>query len=216
MRLMAAPDNRDRLIALPAEAAAELAHVSVRRLRYWDQTKLVVPSIKRSFGPRSNVRLYAFNDLVNLLVVSALLRNGFSLRHVRKVVSYLRRKHGYEAPLRELRFAIAGNEIFFQHPDGTWEGDRSPDQVVLEHVLPLQQIKARIRGAVERKSDDSGRVVRRRKVMGRKPVFAGTRIPVSAVVEYLERGYTAKQIMEEFPILTEADIAKAKDSIGAA
>jgi uncharacterized protein (DUF433 family) len=216
MRLMATPDNRDRLIALPAEAAAELAHVSVRRLRYWDQTELVIPSIKRSFGPRSNVRLYAFNDLVNLLVVSALLDSGFSLRHVRRVVSYLRRKHGYEAPLRELRFAIAGNEIFFQHRDGTWEGDRSPDQLVLHYVLPLQEIRARIRGAVERKSDDSGRVVRRRKVMGRKPVFAGTRIPVSAVVEYLERGYTAKQIMEEFPILTEADIAKAKDSIGAA
>jgi uncharacterized protein (DUF433 family) len=216
MRLMATPDNRDRLIALPAEAAAELAHVSVRRLRYWDQTELVIPSIKRSFGPRSNVRLYAFNDLVNLLVVSALLDSGFSLRHVRRVVSYLRRKHGYEAPLRELRFAIAGNEIFFQHPDGTWEGDRSPDQLVLHYVLPLQEIRARIRGAVDRKSDDSGRVVRRRKVMGRKPVFAGTRIPVSAVVEYLERGYTAKQIMEEFPILTEADIAKAKDSIGAA
>jgi uncharacterized protein (DUF433 family) len=216
MRLMATPDNRDRLIALPAEAAAELAHVSVRRLRYWDQTELVIPSIKRSFGPRSNVRLYAFNDLVNLLVVSALLDSGFSLRHVRRVASYLRRKHGYEAPLRELRFAIAGNEIFFQHPDGTWEGDRSPDQLVLHYVLPLQEIRARIRGAVERKSDDSGRVVRRRKVMGRKPVFAGTRIPVSAVVEYLERGYTAKQIMEEFPILTEADIAKAKDSIGAA
>jgi uncharacterized protein (DUF433 family) len=83
-------------------------------------------------------------------------------------------------------------------------------------VIPLQEIVARIRGAAKRSPDAVGRVVRRRKVMGRQPVFEGTRIPVATVVAYLKRGYTTERIIEAFPVLTPADVDEARKHLGAA
>lgn len=81
---------------------------------------------------------------------------------------------------------MAGRELYFQRPDGTWAGHRQPD----------------------------------RKVLGHKPVFAGTRVPVSAVLPYLKRGLLDEEILEAFPQLTKADIdrefkrRRMKDTIG--
>lgn len=134
------------------------------------------------------VRLYALNELVALLVI-AQLRNQFSLQLIRKIIARLRTK-GYKHPLTELRFATVDDEIFFQHPDGTWEGNRQPDQIVLEHVLHLEPLKAKVRRSTHQRRDPSaaGRLERRRRVMGSKPVFTGTRTPVSALYPYLRRG----------------------------
>jgi uncharacterized protein (DUF433 family) len=131
------------------------------------------------------------------------------------VVAYLRQRD-YETPLRELRFAVYGDEIYFQHPDGSWEGGRQPNQLVLRHVIPFQEIVTRIRGSAERSPDAAGRVVRRRKVMGRQPVFDGTRVLVATIVGYLERGYSTERIIEAFPDLTPADVDEARKQVGAA
>ncbi len=48
-----------------------------------------------------------------------------SLQRIRRLVRHLRSRD-YAAPLRELTFATVGREIYFQHPDGSWEGDRDP------------------------------------------------------------------------------------------
>jgi uncharacterized protein (DUF433 family) len=47
--------------------------------------------------------------------------------------------------------------------------------------------------------------------LGHKPVFAGTRIPVAAVVTYLKRGLPVEEILEAFPQLTKADIEAARN-----
>jgi DNA-binding transcriptional MerR regulator len=205
---VAAADENE-LLALPIERAAKLAGVSLRQMRYWDETGLVVPSVKRKLDLRTTVRLYAFPDLVELLVVAAMRRQEISLQYVRRVIEHLRAR-GYDAPLRELRFAIYGGEVFLQHPDGSWEGGHAPRQIVLPHVIPLQEIAAHIRQAARREVHAAGRVVRRRRVMGRQAVFEGTRIPLATVVGYLERGYTTEQIIEAFPALTPADVDAAR------
>ncbi len=205
----------EELLAVPIETAARLAAVSVQRVRYWDQTRLVVPSVRRQHG-RIVLRLYGFQDLVELLAVAAMLRSpGISLQHVRKVVAYLH-KRGYEAPLREVRYAVAGGEVFFLEKDGNWAGGRAPDQIVEHRVLPLEEIRDRIRQAPKRPANAAGRIVRRRRVAGFQPVFEGTRIPVRAIVEYLERGYSTGKILESFPELTPKDIEVARRQTGAA
>jgi uncharacterized protein (DUF433 family) len=206
------PPVPDELIAMPAAAAARLAKVSERRLRSWDETGLLTPGIKRRLSPRNTVRLYGFPELVELRVITSLENLGVSLRRIRKVVQFLR-DEGHKAPLRELRFAVAGNEIFFQRPDGTWAGDRRPEQFVFEATitLPLEQYRAGVREAAQSgRQQDAGRVQRQRKVLGHKPVFAGTRIPVSAVAPYLKRGLSVERILEAFPQLTKADIEAAR------
>jgi DNA-binding transcriptional MerR regulator len=147
----------DELLAVPIETAARLAEVSARQLRYWDQTGLVVPSIKAPIGQRTTGRLYRFDNLIELLVVATMLRSrGVTLQHVRKVVEYLRSR-GYLAPLRELRYAVAGGEVFFQDERGNWAGGRAPDQLVEHRVLPLEGIRARIRQAQNQRRGRRGR-----------------------------------------------------------
>jgi uncharacterized protein (DUF433 family) len=101
------------------------------------------------------------------------------------------------------------NRIYFQHPDGTWEGDLAADQLVLVTILNLEPLRARIAGAVRRPANDAGRIEKRRGVHASAPVFAGTRIRVSTVQGYLEHGYSTDAILEAFPDLTPADVDKA-------
>jgi len=199
----------DDLVALPERGAAELAGLSLRQLRYWAATDLVVPSILGIPAERGP-RLYRFRDAVELLAGAA-LRERFTLQHVRRVVAHLRRA-GYEHPLAELRFAVQGEEIYFLHPDGTWEGDRHPNQALLQHVVPLDELRDRIRLFVTAGRDRSrrGHIERRPGVLGRKPAFAGTRTPVAALFPYLERRASVERILEAFPHLTRADVTLAR------
>jgi len=206
----------EELIEFPDTRARQLARVSMRRLRYWEETGLVVPSIRRQMSPKNTVRLYSFQDLLALLVVAELrTERDMSLQHIRRVVEHLRSR-GYGAPLREVKFATLGGEIYFQHPDGTWEGDLRPDQRVLEKVLHLDTLRARIARATERQADEAGQVVKKRGVHASAPVFAGTRIRVSTVQEYLRHGYDTDAILEAFPDLRAADVAEASRLLAAA
>jgi DNA-binding transcriptional MerR regulator len=90
-------------VAVSERHAAELSGFSVRRLRAWDASGLVRPSITRQLSERNTVRLYTFDDLVELLVASALVDAGRPPRQIRRVVEHLRNRDD-KAPLRELRF----------------------------------------------------------------------------------------------------------------
>ena len=73
------------LLAFTDVQARRLAGVSMRRLRYWEQVGLVVPSIKQKLSPHNTVRLYSFQDLLALLVVSELrTERAMSLQRMRR------------------------------------------------------------------------------------------------------------------------------------
>jgi DNA-binding transcriptional MerR regulator len=195
-------------LAMPAERAARLAGVSARQLAYWESKGLLRPSIVLRLGPRSNVRLYSFTDLLQLLVVAE-LRGYYPLQQIRRLIEHMRSR-GYSEPLRELRFSRLGKEIFVQHPDGAWEGDLQPDQIVFEHVVRLGPLAQRVWQEAGRSESQVGAIERRRGRLGSKPVFAGTRIPVETVRQYLERGYSTAAVIEAFPTLTPQDVDAAR------
>jgi DNA-binding transcriptional MerR regulator len=206
----------EELLAFPDTRAARLAGISMRRLRYWEQRQLVIPSIKRQLSPRNTVRLYGYQDLLALLVVSTLrTEREMSLQRIRRVVEHLHSRD-YTAPLRELRFATFGKEIYFQHPDGSWEGDLRPDQIVLEKVLRLEPLQLRIERAARRSEKARGRVVSKRGVHASAPIFEGTRIRVSTVQGYLRHGFDTAAILNAFPDLDTADVRTAERMLSAA
>lgn len=49
------------------------------------------------------------------------------------------------------------------------------------------------------------------KILAGKPVFKGTRIPISIVLTMLRDGASFQKILEEYPKLTEDDIKAALD-----
>jgi uncharacterized protein (DUF433 family) len=120
------------------------------------------------------------------------------------------------SPLRELKFATVGREIYVQHPDGTWEGDLNPDQIILEQTIRLEPLRSRIESAARRSARDTGQVVQRRGVHASAPVFAGTRIRVFTVQDYLRHGYETDAILTAFPDLTLADVDEARRLMAAA
>ncbi len=189
--------------------AARIAAISRRRLRYWEDTGLIEPDVVRQISPRNVVRLYSLPSIVEAVVASELRHQGISLQHIRRIIDRLRDR-GYTAPLRQLRFAVTGNVLVFELPDGTWEDSRRPYEGVLWQVLDLEQIRTRISDRLTRSRDDAGTVERRRKVQGSKPVFRGTRVPVEAVERYLAAGHSEEQILRAFPSLTSEDIAAAR------
>jgi uncharacterized protein (DUF433 family) len=203
-------------LAVTEARAAKMVGFSVRRLRAWASRSIVAPAVGRRLSERNTVRLYGFQDLVELHVARALLDQGRAPQQVRKVVHHLRSRD-YEAPLRQLVFAVQGNRIYFKHPDGTWEGGRVPDQIVLHSVLDLEGIRSLVRKAVAPdRQRRAGKLVQRRGVVVGKPVFEGTRIPLTAVEPYLRRGLPDERILDAFPLLTEADIEAARRTLASA
>lgn len=196
------------LIALPRRRAVEVSGLTERQLTYWTKTSLLEPAIVGRLTQRAR-HLYDYRDLMSLLVAKELRDRGISTQYIRQVVNYLR-EQGYPSPLTEVRFAVLGGRVYFQHPDGEWEiSDRLRGQLVLSEVLRLEPLRARLRAAVKRAQHDGGKVEQRRGAMGSTPVFAGTRIPVKVVRNYLAHGFTVDQVIEAFPDLMPADVEQA-------
>jgi uncharacterized protein (DUF433 family)/DNA-binding transcriptional MerR regulator len=200
----------ETLVALPRDRAAKLADVSERRVTYWSQIGLLHPLIDKRVNPHRPVWLYGYTELMSLMVIAE-LRNKISLQEIRHVVDHLRRL-GYPRPLTELRFAVVGGKIYFEHPVGHWEHHRRPGQIVFDEVLDLEPMRAKISRFGAREKDGVGKVEKRRVAMGSKPLVAGTRVPVATVKRYLDAGKSTKEILAAFPVLREADVEVTRRS----
>jgi uncharacterized protein (DUF433 family) len=199
-------------LALPLSGASRLVGVAERRLINWEAIGLVTPSTTRTISERNTVRLYDFNDLLALMVIRELFDRKMSTYQIHRVVEHLK-STGYDRPLTQLRFATEGSEIYFQHPNGTWEGDRNKNQIVFYQILDMRLLRQQLWQSIREPRPERlhGQTVKRRRVHGSKPVFSGTRTPVSALIPYLERGYTTARILKAFPELRSADVETARD-----
>jgi hypothetical protein len=111
-----------------------------RQIAYWRRSGLLRPGA---------------NDLAQARTIAALRRSGISLARIRAAADRLRAtwpagdddgpvfeplSGGFgpsDAPAGSARFAVVAGELFIRHPDGAWEGDRQPGQLILDGVLPL-------------------------------------------------------------------------------
>ncbi|MBL7490117.1 hypothetical protein I6A60_36155 [Frankia sp. AgB1.9] len=112
-----------------------------RQIAYWRRSGLLRPGV---------------NDLAQARTIAALRRAGISLARIRAAADRLRASwpdsRGDEPMFEPLsggfgpsdgpatgsaRFAVVAGELFIRHPDGAWEGDRRPGQLVLDGILPL-------------------------------------------------------------------------------
>jgi uncharacterized protein (DUF433 family) len=200
----------DELLAFSERTAARVSGLHVRRLHDWARRGLVAPSVVRRLDDRRTVRLYAFTDLVDLLVVVEMIERGAHPIRIRRLIDYLRDRRHHAAPLRELEFALDAGMLYWREPRGPWHGGHAPNQVVIPDVLDLEQIRARARRAAEERPGTPGAIERRRGVLGGKLLFEGTRVPVESVQAFIERGIPDAQILEAYPLLEPLDIETAR------
>jgi len=94
------------------ETVAKVTGLSRRQVDYWDGIHFIKPSVADARG-KGSVRLYSFEDLVQLKVAKALRENGISLQRIRKAIQYLKKNMPeVSKPLAEMRFLTDGDSIF--------------------------------------------------------------------------------------------------------
>ena len=99
---------------------ARISGVSLRQLQWWDERNVVSP---RQDGHR---RVYLPAEVVEVSVIAALRRKGFSLQKIRRVLRYLQKEMGKRiadavATDAEVHLLTDGKNIYLEE---------SPDRVV--------------------------------------------------------------------------------------
>lgn len=111
---------------------------------------------------------------------------------------------------------MLGRRVVFNDPRTSERREVVSGQRVLD--IPLRVAIKDTREAVRRlnvRSDGVlGHIVSRRFVMNNRPIFEGTRIPVSSVVSYLQSGHDEATVLREFPEVRREDIDAARAQIG--
>ena len=199
-------------LAISRRRIERITGVKLATVDYWTTTGLVDPEVHTRIKPGTVIRHYGYLDVMALLVVRELRERQVSLQHIRSLVAALRGE-GFTKPLTEISYAVVGNQVFIQLPNGDWMDGRDPGQGIIQQTLPLAPLRASIRSRLERPSDLAGKTEKRRGALGSKPLVAGTRIPVATIHRYLAAGRTAEQIIRSFPALTVADIDAARRSM---
>ncbi len=201
------------LLAFTLEQASRVTHIPERRIRYWDNTGILGPSLANKEDRGAYSRIYSFRDLVGLRTIGVLRdRFGVSLQCLRAVTERLK-KHA-DTPWSELRFSVSGRHLFFRDPESRLMlSALSPGQIALVESLDLISVardtERRAMTLTERTQDQIGQITRNRYIVNNRPVIAGTRIPSAAIWDFHEAGYSNEEILKEYPRLTPADIESA-------
>src|SRR3989304_4332678 len=94
------------------KAVSNIIGLSIRQIDYWDRTHFIKPSVSEASGYGS-VRLYSFNDMIQMKVAKTLMDKGISLQKIRRAINYLKKNMPeIKKPLSELRFLTDGETIF--------------------------------------------------------------------------------------------------------
>lgn len=200
--------------AFTEDQASRLTGVPVGRLRAWHKTRFYSPSIAYMQGVG---RTYSFRDLLNLKIVWALRRDlGISMQHLREVGKKL---SGIEdADWSVTTLYVLNRRVVFDNPHTKTREEIVSGQAIFD--IPLQVVKSNMQEAIAvefaRRPETIGNIETKRRVVGSKPVVAGTRVPVSTIEAYLAEGFDTATIIDEFPSITEADVAAVKANLEAA
>lgn len=196
--------------AFSAEQAERLTGLSSAQLREWDTAGFFQPAYASENRRSPYSRIYSFEDLVGLRVLS-ILRNTHrvSLQHLKAVA---RKLSDYAPqPWSELTLYVLNKEVHFRNPsDGLVQGAVSGQLAVPVPISSVvEDVKARTEKLRERSKDSVGQVERHRFVVHNEAVIAGTRIPISTVRSFGDAGYSVDEILREYPSLTREDVEVA-------
>jgi uncharacterized protein (DUF433 family) len=203
-------DTGSLIAAFSEEHVERLTGLTTAQLRYWDRTGFFQPSFADENRRMAYSRIYSFKDVVGLRTLGLLRRqHNVPLQHLRKVAERL--SDLADDLWTKTTLYVLDRRVVFHDP----RSGRLQEIVSGQYVIgiPLKKIVSDTRRDVEklrRRGDEKvGKIERSRYVSHNAWVIAGTRIPTSAIRRFKEAGYTADQIITEYPDLTERDIEAA-------
>lgn len=200
----------DRTVqAFSADHVIRLTGLSRAQLRYWDATKFFKPeyAVTNTRDPFS--RTYSFQNVVGLRTLGILRRvHGVPLQHLRKVARGLSKYRN--APWSEISLHVLGKQVYFQEPEtGKIRSVVGKQYALIELKNIIHDVATEANKLRERTPDQYGVVERHRYIVHNAWVVAGTRIPTRAIQRFHEAGFSARRIVEEYPALSDKDVAAA-------
>ena len=199
--------------AYSAEHVTKITGLTERQLAYWDLTEFFTPQFAPIGEGRSIVRIYSFRDLVSLRTLRVLRdEHKVSLQHLRKVAQKL--SEYSDAPFAELKLRVGNREVYFDEPEtGKTRAVLTGQYVLLPIIDIIRDVRRSTDALSKRNESDFGRIEQHRQVSRNARVIAGTRIPVRAIIHFIEDGFSIEGILEQYPSLTKEDIeATARDA----
>lgn len=199
--------------AFSEEQVATLTRLSRAQLRAWNRRGFIRPEFKAGDGSRSPFTyVYSFRDLLKLRVLNQ-LRNVYHvpMRELERVEHEL--EHIGDDKWTSEKLWVHNRRVVFEEPESLRKREISSKQFVAEIALEVVTADARqdIRKLNRRSGGAIGQFERRKHVHASDLVFAGTRIPVGAIADYIKAGFPDSEIIDEFPDLEPGDISAARD-----
>lgn len=203
-------DSNVVISAFTQEHVERLTGLSKAQLSYWDRTGFFRPSFAADNRRAAFSRIYSFRDIVCLQVLKSLRNDiGVSLPHLREVKEKLAHL-GDDVWSKTTLYVVKKRVVFADHSTGK-PVEIVSGQFVLE--IPLNVVRDNMEVAVndlwERSPDEIGQITQTRRVSHNRPVVSGTRVTIQSIQEFAEAGYSAAQIIDEFPSLTMQDVQAA-------
>lgn len=203
-------DEETVVAAFSEDHVERLTGITKSQLLYWDRTNFFTPSFADQTRRVAFSRLYSFKDVVALRTLSV-LRNQYAvpLQHLRQVAEKLR--HLEDRLWTATALYVVNKRVHFVNE----ETQRVENVLLGQYVLGirLQVIVSDTERDVEkfrqRPAETVGHIERNRILAHNAWVVAGTRIPVSAIKNFHDAGYSVRQIIEEYPDPTERDVEAA-------
>ncbi|WAC48083.1 DUF433 domain-containing protein [Asticcacaulis sp. SL142] len=195
--------------AYSVEQVSRLTHLSPARLAEWDRAGFFPPEFAEDNRRLPYSRIYSFSDVVGLKTLQ-ILRDKWKvpMLHLREVADQLAAV--CEKPWSELRLAVLKNEVLVLDDLGQGEAVLNGQKALIELDSVIDDLHRDIASMRKRPSGSEGKLERSKYVLHNAQRIAGTRIPVSAVIQYLKSGATDEEIIEAYPDLTSEDIATVR------
>jgi uncharacterized protein (DUF433 family) len=196
--------------AFTEDQASRLTGVSVHQLRYWDRTGLFSPQFADENRRAAYSRVYSFLDITALRVLNVLTKQySVSVQHLREVAEKLCALDN--GAWSRVTLYVLKRRVNFDDPKDGRQREIVSGQYSIG--IPLETVvsdtRRDIKGLSERDTGQIGKIQRNRNVSHNAPVISGTRIPVRAIKNFYEDGYTVEQIIAEYPSLSAVDVIAA-------
>jgi uncharacterized protein (DUF433 family) len=197
--------------ALSAEQVSALTDIPKSRLVKWDREGFFQPSYAAENRRLPYSRVYSFEDVVELRTL-AILRDEHQvpMKELKRVAATFQKETS--RPWMTRRLYVFQRKVAFDEPQSgrrrnVTDGQFIEDCIELKSIA--DDIAAKAAAMKARQPDTVGKVERHKFVMSNSWVIAGTRIPTAAVKAFADEGYSPKQIVREYPDLTEQDVVVA-------
>ncbi|MEM1379082.1 MAG: DUF433 domain-containing protein [Pseudomonadota bacterium] len=215
---MKRPKSSEVIATFTLQQAEKLTGVSARQLQNWDKTGFFHPSFAEPNRRVANSRIYSFRDLASLRILNTLRNESkVPLQHLRRVKKKLI-ELGDDLWAKTTLFVLNKKVVLKNAETGKLE-DAESQQLVFNIPLRVvsEGLEQDVRQLRQRNPHTIGEIsAGQRNIVGAKPTIAGTRIPVSSIQAFIDEGYTDEQIIAEYPILDERDIAAVRSAANAA